>query len=157
MTWGTGPWGSGSPWGTGTILPPPTISTVRSEPGPTAPVVSPAVIDEEGGSILVVHGTNFDADMVVELVLGGPGTYAAVASCYIFDARYDVQRTRCYVGTPAVERGLYHVRVTTSGGDSNVLEDVVAARAFAYRRKVLEVRSKWAPKWNTGPRILRGG
>lgn len=157
MTWGIGPWGSGSPWGTGTILPPPTISSVRSDPGPTAGSSGPSVIDEEGGSILTVHGTNFDEAMIVELVLGGPGTYAAVAECYIFDARYDVTRSRCYVGTPAVERGLYHVRVTTTGGMSNVLEDVVAARDFAYRRKVLEARSKFSPKWDTGPRILRGG
>lgn len=156
MSWGTGPWGSGSPWGTGAALPPPTLIAITSDPGPTASTSSPAVVAERGGTICTLVGTNFADPMTVEILRGGGGAYTVVAEGYIFDPRYDIQRGRCYVGAPALEVGLYSVRVTTAGGTSGVLADVLASRRFAEEFKTLSVRGKWAPVWATGPRLLRG-
>ena len=157
MTWGAhGSWG-GSPWGTGSVLPPPSLIAVVSEPDVAAETTEPAVIAEQGGTVCFVLGTNFADPMTVELLTGGPGTYVVVAEGYIVNARYDIDSSRCYFGAPSLERGLYHLRVTTEGGESNVLEDVIAARWFAEEYKTLSVRSKFSASWDTGPRILRGG
>ena len=160
MTWGKGPLGL-SPWGTGTTLPPPSLIAVTSDPGPTAEVTSPAVVAERGGTILTIVGTNFfasdDAPFVtIEALLGGPGSYQVVGTCFVFDPEFDVARNRIFAGAPALLQGLYHLRVTTEGGESNVLENVIAARLFAEEYKTLSVRGKFAPKWRTGPRHLRG-
>ena len=161
MTWGTGSWGAGSPWGTGSALPPPTLIGVTSAPGPTAESSSPAVVAERGGTILTVIGTNFFASedepfVTIEVLLGGPGGYQVVGTCFVFDPEFDVARNRIFCGAPALLNGLYHLRVTTEGGESNVLENVIAARLFAEEYKTLSVRGKFSPKWRTGPRLLRG-
>jgi hypothetical protein len=160
VTWGTTPWGLW-PWGSITPLagplPPPTIVGVASYPGPTAPASSPAVIDENGGTICLVVGTNFYDPITIDFLTGpGGGPYTVVAQGYVFDPRFDLTQTRCMFSAPALERGLYHVRVTTGGGSSAVLEDAFAARRFADEFKTVSVRGKFSPVWETGPRILRG-
>lgn len=156
MTWGTGPWGSGSPWGTGSVLPPPSIIAVSSEPGLTAEKTAPAVVDELGGTICRVVGTNFYDPTTIELLIGGPGAYEVVANGYVVDAVFDLRANYVVFGSPALALGLYHLRVTTEGGESSVLENVIASRAFAKDHKIVSVRSKYAPKWRTGPRYLKG-
>lgn len=156
MTWGVGPWGSGSPWGTGAVLPPPTLISVSSDPGPTAPTSNPAVIAKRGGTVCIVLGTNFADPLTIELLTGSSGSYTVVGSGYVFDPRYDLLRNRCYFGAPTLEVGLYHLRVTTPGGVSGVLEDVIASRLFADEFKTVSVRGKFSPRWATGQRLLRG-
>lgn len=156
MTWGTGPWGAGSPWGTGSTLPPPSLIGVSSSPGPTAQTAGPAVVDENGGTVCLVVGNNFFDPMTIDILTGGPGAYTVVGTGYVVTPKFDLQRNRCYFGAPALERGLYHIRVTTAGGVSGVLHDAIAAREFADEFKTVSVRSKYASKWETGPRRLRG-
>ena len=156
MSWGTGPWG-GSPWGTGTVLPPPTLISAASDPGQTAPNSSPAVIAIKGGTVCRLFGTNFFDPMTIEIGLGTGGGFAKLAEGFIFDASQDLRRNRVFFGAPRLERGLYSIRVVTDGGTSSVLEDVLAARLFADEFKTISVRGKYAPKWATGPRILRRG
>lgn len=161
MTWGTGPWGSGSPWGTGVTLPPPTLIGVSSDPGETAPTTNPAVVAIRGGTICKALGTNFFTRdsrpfIDIEILTGGPGAYVVVGTGYVFDPDFDIKSNLVFFGAPALARGLYHVRVTTDGGTSNVLTDAIAARLFAEEYKTVSVRGKFAPKWATGPRLLRG-
>lgn len=163
MTWGTGPWGSGSPWGVGALvtLPPPSLVATSSEPGPIAPASGPAVIACRGGTICRIVGTNFVADEVapyvqIDFLIGTGGSYTQVGTGYVFDPTFDVSRNRLTFGSPRLEPGLYHVQVTTPGGASGVLEDAFAARYFADEYKTTAVRGKFSPKWATGPRILRG-
>lgn len=157
MSWGTGSWGAGSPWGTGTAAPPPTLSGVASYPGPTAPPSSPAVVAVRGGTILRVLGTNFVADedrpyIEVDFL---NGALEIVGQGYIFDPEFDIQASHITCGAPALEAGLYSLRVTTAGGTSGILADAVAARLFAEEFKTHDVRRKWGPKWDTGDRLLR--
>lgn len=157
--WGAGSWGL-APWGTGVELPPPTLIGVSSEPGPIAPNLNPAVVAIRGGTVCKVLGMNFFARdespfVDVEILRGGPGAYIVVGTGFVFDPDFDVARNRIFFGAPALERGLYHLRVITDGGASNVLENVIAARLFAEEFKTVSVRGKFAPKWATGPRLLR--
>ena len=157
MTWGTGPWGTSSPWGTGVALPPPSIISVTSDPGDTAPKSNPAVIARRGGTICTLLGTNFFDPTIVEVLIGGAGAYTKVAEGYIFDAEFDLKRSKLFFGAPALVDGLYHVRIVTEGGQSNVLESVLEARLFAEEYKTVSVRAKYAPVWKTGERYLREG
>lgn len=154
MSWGTGPWGAGSAWGTGADLPPPTLLLVQSDPGPVAPVSGPAVVDVLGGTVCRLFGTNFFAPMTVELGIGGGGSFAPLAEGVIVDYEFDLVRNALYFGCPRLEAGLYSLRATTPGGSTGVLHNVVDARPFADEHKTASVRSKFAPKWSTGPRIL---
>lgn len=142
MTWGIGPWGAGSPWGTGVTLPPPTLIGV-----------SPAIVDTEGGSGITLLGTNFYDPMTVDVLHGG----LVVGTGIIFDPEFDLQQNRVYVGLPALAVGFYDLQVTTDGGSSPILVGALEYRVFANDFKVVSVRSKWAAVWNTGPRILSGG
>lgn len=155
MTWGSsGPWGAGSPWGTGSTLPPPSLVAIASEADTDAPTVNPAVVNELGGTICTLVGTNFSDPITIDILAGGPGAYSVVATGYVFDPEFDLKSNRVIFGAPALGIGTYSVRVTTEGGTSNVLQDVIAARTFADEYKTLSVRSKWAPKWSTGSREL---
>lgn len=156
MSWGTGPWGAGSPWGGGISLPVPGLIAVSSFPDPTAEATLPAVVNEIGGTICLAIGTNFADPITVDILIGGLGSYTVVANGYVVDPRFDVESNRVFFGAPALVRGLYHLRVTTAGGTSGVLENVIAARLFADEYKTVSVRGKFSPKWITGPRILRG-
>lgn len=168
MTWGTGTWGSGSPWGTGEALPPPTLISVSSEPGATASRSEPAVVARRGGTILRVIGTNFFDPVTVEILRGGAGAYEVVGEAYVFDPEFDVAPNRIICGAPAFGApvaslggdrpgdGLYHVRVTTDGGTTEVLEDTIEARLFAEENKTLAVRNKYSRQWVAGPRVLSG-
>ena len=156
MSWGIGPWGSGSPWGTGTVLAVPTLVSVASEPDATAPTMSPAVVAEQGGTICRLFGTNFADPMTVEIGLGSTLSFTKLGEGYIFDPEFDLRSNRVFFGAPALERGLYSIRVVTAGGTSNVLEDVLSARLFAEEYKTISVRGKFSAKWRTGPRILKG-
>lgn len=157
MSWGVGPWGAGAPWGTGSTLPPPTLISVSSDPGATAPSSSPAVVDVKGGTVCQLFGTNFFDPVTVEIGLGTGGGFIVLGEGYVFEGVLDVRRNRVYFGSPRLVAGLYSVRVTTEGGTSGVLEDVIAARLFADEFKVVSVRGKYSAKWATGPRILREG
>lgn len=141
MTWGTGPWGAGSPWGTGS-----------SALAPTLISVSPSTIDKEGGDVIRILGTNFAAGMEVEFLQGG----VVVGDGYIFDARFDIEPTRAWVGTPALDPGTYDIRVTTAGG-STTLAGAVTSALHAEEHRVVSSRSRWAPKWEVGRRYLSGG
>ena len=162
MSWGIGPWGSGSPWGTGTVLPPPTLISVSSQPGPTAQKSNPAVIARRGGTVCTAFGTNFFTResrpyIDVDLLIGNLGAYEVVATGYVFDSEFDILRNKVLFGAPALQDGLYHLRITTDGGPSPVLENAIEARLFAEEYKTVSVRAKYAPVWATGPRFLREG
>jgi hypothetical protein len=160
MTWGIGPWGAGSPWGTGSVTPPPTLIAA-----------SPTVIDELGGDVILLVGTNFIDPMLVEFMQAGvtigastvPGSDYAdaiaddVARGIILDPRYDIEQNRAYVGTPALPVGTYDVRVTTAGGTSGVLVGAVESMVIAMEHRVLAMRAKWGRAWQVGPRLLTGG
>lgn len=156
MSWGTGSWGGSAAWGTGVTLPPPALIGVSSDPGPTAPRTGPAVVDVLGGTVCLLLGTNFVDPMTIDIGLGVGGGFTALARGYIFDPEFDLEANRVYFGAPALEAGLYNVRVTTGGGESGVLAGALAARPFADEYKVASVRGKFSTKWATGPRILRG-
>jgi len=163
MTWGTGPWGAGSPWGTGSgvAAAPPTLTAVTSDPGPLAPRSGPATVAIRGGTICRVVGSSFFASaaapfVLIELLTGSVGSYDLAGLGYVFDPEFDVTSSRIIFGAPALEAGLYHLRVTTEGGSSGVLEDVIAARLFSEEYKTVSVRGKFSPKWDSGSRILRG-
>ena len=141
MTWGTGPWGAGGPWGSGSAAPPPTLIGV-----------SPEIVDREGGTIVLILGTNFADDMEVEIRKAG----AAVGTGYIFDPRFDVSLNRAYVGMPALDDGVYDLRVTTSGGVVDLL-NALDVREHANEYPVVSCRSKWSLPWSVGPRIMSGG
>lgn len=156
MSWGTGSWGAGAPWGTGSAAPPPTLTAVVSDPGPVAPSTNPAVVAIKGGTVCRLIGTNFSDPMTIEIGLGSGGSFVAVAEGFVFDPELDLRRNRVFFGAPRLERGLYSVRVTTVGGVSGVLEDAIAARLFADEYKTVSARSKFARKWLSGTRILKG-
>lgn len=156
MTWGTGSWGTTNPWGTGTALPPPTLVAVSSEPGPTAPRSNPATVAIKGGTVCQAFGTNFFDPMTVQIGTGNAFSFTALLEGYIFDPAFDLRSNSVYFGAPRLLEGLYSLRVVTEGGPSNVLENVISARLFADEFKTVSVRGKFAPKWKTGPRILRG-
>ncbi len=158
MSWGLGPWGLG-PWGGvgAGSLPVPTLIGVSSFPEPTAPSTGPAVVAEQGGTVCLAVGTGFIDPMTIEVLIGNSGgPYTVVAEGYIVDPEFDLEAQRVYFGAPALERGLYHLRVTHDGGSSAVLENVLSARWFAEEFKTLSARGKFSSKWATGPRILRG-
>lgn len=151
MTWGIGPWGAGSSWGAGVAVPAPTLTNVVADVPEGISTNGPAVVDARGGTVLSLLGTGFSAPATVEVLAGG----SVVAEAFLFDDVFDLSRTRVYVGSPALEPGLYGVRVTTEGGVAE-LADAIAARPFADEYKTASTRGKFAPKWLTGPRILRG-
>ncbi len=139
MTWGKGPWGSGSPWGTGITLPPPNLLGI-----------SPAIVARRGGTVVKITGENFADPMIIE-VLDGP---TVVGTAYYFDAELDLERNRVFAGMPALADGFYSLRVTTEGGESNTLVDVVEYRLFSEEVKAHRVRIGFAAPWKTGPRLL---
>lgn len=142
-------------------MPAPLLFTVSAESPPSGVDANyPAPIDIQGGSVLVLVTENVVASelepfVTVEFLTGGPGLYVVHARGHINTPARDVSLERVFVATPALEPGLYHVRVTTEEGVSNVEEDAVLAQAFAERHKVLATRAKWASAWDTGPRRLR--
>jgi hypothetical protein len=102
-------------------------------------------------------GTNFFDPATVQILTGGPGGYVVVGTGYIYDAEFDLKRNKLFFGAPALEDGLYHLRITTDGGESGVLEDVLEARLFSEEYKTVSVRGKYAGVWKTGSRVLREG
>lgn len=140
MSWGSGPWGSGSPWGTGSSAPPPTLIAV-----------SGSVIDVEGGTVVRIVGTNFEDPALIELILGG--TVRGVG--YVHEPRYDLRANRIDAGMPAVPAGVYDLRVTTSGGSATLLA-ALEAKPHAEEWRVVEGRGKWARAWRLGRRFFGG-
>jgi len=138
MSWGTGPWGTGA-WGTGVVLPPPSVFGL-----------SPGIIARRGGSIVKIVGEHFADPMIVELIQSAQ----VVGAGYYFDAEFDLERNRLFVGTPALPDGFYSLRVTTAGGESNILEDALEVRLFSEEVRVHRVRIGFAAPWLTGPRML---
>ena len=139
MSWGKGAWGTPSAWGTGVELPPPSLLGV-----------SPALVERRGGGVVRITGENFVDPMTIE-VLKGP---VVVGTAYYFDAEFDLERNRVFAGMPALADGFYSLRVTTAGGDSNVLVDAVEYRLFSEQVKVHRVRIGFDTTWKTGPRLL---
>ena len=120
------------------------------------------MIARRGGTVCTVFGTNFFARELhpyidVELLTGGAGSYTVVATGYVFDPEFDIFPNKVHFGAPALQSGLYHLRVTTDGGATSVLENVIEARLFAEEYKSVSVRAKYAPVWKTGTRFLREG
>lgn len=147
MTWGAyGAWGTGAAaWGTGTVLPPPTIITA-----------TPAIVARRGGTTVTLVGTNFFDPMTIEILSGTFPAYTVEGTGYYFDPAYDLRENKVYFGTPALPDGIYHIRATTSGGTA-VGIGLLDYRLFAEEHKALGVRGKFARVWDTGPRILSGG
>ena len=153
MTWGSASWGAGSPWGTGTVLPPPTAVVVTSNVDPTTPT-TPAVVAIRGGTVCRLFGTNIFDPVTVEISLN-IGGFTVIAEGFVFDPEFDVARNHVWFGAPRLDRGLYSIRIVTAGGPSNVLVDAIIARPLADEFKTVSVRAKFSPKWRTGPRLLR--
>lgn len=140
--WGRGPWGEESPWGTGVDLPPPIVSDVH-----------PTILEIRGGTVLGIFGENFHDPMTVEVLQAGQ----VVGTGYIFDAEFDLQPNRAFAGMPALDEGVYDLRVTTAGGESNVLGGVLDYRLHSEQAKLHAGRIKFSSTWKTGPRTLTSG
>lgn len=151
MSWGTGPWGTGA-WGTGSAAPVPTLIGV-----------SPGVVARRGGDVITVLGTGFRRPITIEVLQGG----LVVGTCYAFEADilndekvggnlnlFALTRTRVYAGTPALEDGVYDLRVTTDGGSSGILVGALTYELFAEEVKVQRVRQGFMAKWRAGRRLL---
>lgn len=136
--WGGTTWGAGSPWGTGSAAPPPTLVSA-----------SPSVVERRGGTVVALFGSNFQDPLTVELLQGG----VVIADGYIFDPRFDLTRNRVYVGMPALDDGVYDVRVTTDGGTATAL-GIIEAKLHAEEHRVVANRAKWAQPWDVGERYL---
>jgi hypothetical protein len=149
VTWGDGgSWGSGSPWGTGAALPPPTLISVASPLAISTGL--PAIVERRGGTVCRVLGTNFFDPLTIEILRAA----VVVGTGYLFDAEFDLNRTRAFVGMPALADGFYDLRVTTEGGDSNVLTDALEYRLVSEQVKIHRVRIGYSAPWITGPRLL---
>lgn len=147
MSWGVGPWGVGSPWGTGSEAPPPTIIAVGTPHGETAPS---GVVAREGGDVITVIGEHFSDPMTIEIMLGAQ----VVGECYIALPRYDIRRNRVYAGTPPQPDGTYGIRITTVGGTSPIFLNALTYGLFSEEMKVEVVRKNMSAKWKTGRRLL---
>jgi hypothetical protein len=110
-------------------------------------------VDVLGGDVITIGGTGFYDPMLVEVLDGGG---AVVGTCYIFDPRYDVFKSRIYCGTPALPRATYDLRVT-SGTGSDTLVGALVYEPIADQIKVERVRTGFASAWLSGRRLLRGG
>jgi hypothetical protein len=140
--WGRAPWGGDAAWGAGVDLPLPILHAVH-----------PTVLEIRGGTVLGIFGENFFDPMTVEVLDAGE----VVGTGYIFDAEFDLERNRAYAGMPAMAEGVYDLRVTTAGGDSNVLEGALDYRLHSEQAKVHGGRIKFSSTWKTGPRTLTSG
>jgi len=137
--WGTGEWGTG-PWGASQAAPPQINSAL------------PNVVDELGGTVVLITGSNFNARALVELLQGTQ----VVGQASISDLQFDLTPSKLYVGMPVLETGFYSLRVTTNGG-LYTLDNAIEARPFAYELKTEDVRRKWGRAWNLGVRQLSVG
>lgn len=155
MSWGTTSWGSGSSWGTGETLPTPSISDLAID-APSIPGEDPAA-DVEGGTVIRIFGNGFFDPIEIELLTGTTGAYEVVGVGYVWNPEFDLRSNWVYFGAPALDAGLYHLRVRTDGGESNVLEDAIRYRVFAERYKIVSVRGKHSRNWETGRRLLQEG
>lgn len=146
MSWGTGAYGL-SPWGTGIVAPVPVLIAV-----------TPGLVARRGGDVIKLVGTGFFDPVLLE-VLSGPalGPYTVEGTCYVFDPEFDVKRNAIWAGTPALTDGVYHLRVTTDGGPSAVLVDVLTYELFSEEVKALKVRQGLNWKWIAGRRMLVTG
>lgn len=152
MTWGTGSWGAGSPWGIGASAPPPTIIAVSSVE-PTAPLTGGQVVARRGGDVIKIVGSNFVNPITIEVLNAG---LEVVGTCYPFDdlGLFALKPNTVFCGTPALPDGLYSLRVTTVGGSSTVLEDALQYELFAEEMKTQRVRVGLMRKWKAGRRLL---
>jgi hypothetical protein len=157
VTWGgAGTWGAGAAWGTGggEDIPAPTLAGVSTTPPPLAIGASPAVVAERGGTVATAFGTNFFDPLTIDIL---DSFSVVVANGYVFDPEFDLQQSRVIFGVPALEVGLYGLRITTASGTTGILTDAIESRLFAEEYKTLSVRGKYSRVWKTGPRILREG
>lgn len=138
-SWGSGEWGPG-PWGASKAAPP-QISGV-----------SPSVVDELGGNVVLLTGENFNVSAAVTLLSGTQ----VVGNGVIVDLDFDLTESQLYVGMPALPTGFYDLRIATNGG-SYVFANAVESRPFAYELKTEDVRRKWGRAWNLGTRQLGTG
>lgn len=145
MGWGTSEWGTGG-WGAEDGTAPPTLLSS-----------SPSVVSHEGGTVVRLVGDYFRDPMTIEILTGTLGSYVVVGAGYIPNPRYDISPSEAFFGTPALAADVtYHVRITTASG-SVVLENAFTSRVLAEEFKVHAARGKYAPAWETGLRLLRGG
>lgn len=155
MSWGTGVWGT-SGWGSGVSAPVPTIISV-----------SPGVVSRHGGDVITVLGTGFTKPILIEVLQ----SLQVLETCYAFDADvlndpfedegdiglYALTGTRVFAHTPALEDGVYDLRVTTDGGPSAIFAGALTYELFAEEVKVLRARQSVTNKWVTGRRMLSTG
>jgi len=110
------------------------------------------IVDVLGGDVITIGGSNFYDPVLVEVLFGG----LPVGTCYVFDPRYDVSRSRIYCGTPALAQGTYDLQVTTGAG-SAIFVGALNYEPIADQMKVERVRVGFASPWTSGRRLLRGG
>ena len=155
MSWGTGEWGK-TAWGTGVAAPVPTLISA-----------SPGLVARRGGDVITVLGTGFQKPILIEVMQD----LQVVATCYAFEADvlndpfagegdiglFSLTSTRVFAHTPALEDGVYDLRVTTDGGPSTILVGALTYELFAEEAKTLKVRQKLSKAWKKARNLLSTG
>jgi len=145
VSWGTGAYGLTS-WGIGTTTPVPVLIGI-----------TPGLVARRGGDVIQLFGTGFTDPALVEVLSGPVVPYTLEGTCYVFDPEFDVKRNVIWAGTPALDDGVYHLRVTTDGGPSAVLVNALTYELFSEEVKALKVRQGLNWKWRAGRRMLVTG
>jgi len=147
--WGVGEWGIDS-WGLqGELTASPTLVSVITPHGERA---GSGVVARRGGDVIQIIGTNFGDPMTIEVLQAA----IVVGTCYIFRPSFDIQPTKVFCGTPALDDGVYDLRVTTTVATAT-LASALTYELFSEEAKTLIVRSNINPKWRTGRRMLTTG
>ena len=148
MTWGTGPWGGEQEWGGAGLFDPPVLIAVNTE--------FDDLLETRGGTIARIFGLNFVPTFVPQVLVGNPGgPYLVVAEGFLFSNEFDITEkgTLAFPGMPALVPAVYHLRVKTPGGLSNVLEDVLDYRVFPEEGKIQKASATYSEAW-TVPRKI---
>ena len=148
MTWGIGPWGGEQQWGGAGLFDPPVIVSVDTE--------FDDLFETRGGTIGRICGLNFVPEFIPQVLAGSAGgPYIVVAEGYLFDPRFDITEkgSEAFAGFPAVAPAVYHLRVKTPGGLSNVLESVLDYRVFPEEGKIQKASATYASVWATPRKI----
>jgi hypothetical protein len=112
-------------------------------------VASTVTCEKRGGTVIEIHGNNFDDTAVIEIKSGA----VTLGTGYIFDPVFDVTSTKLYVGLPAVAPGTYDLSVTV-GVTSATLANALVYVLFAEDSKIHEARRGFSSAWRVGPRIF---
>lgn len=119
-------------------------------PNITSPTTAePIEINSKGGDVILVEGSDFASDLVVELLQGGE----VIGTGLIVEPEIDLESTKVYVGMPAAPVGSYDLRITTSEG-SDLQSDAVESVLVSEEYKTEKLRLGYGP-WNTLSKYLR--